>query len=106
MLKKYYSILGLPEGANADVVKRQYRRLAMQHHPDRTGGRPSDDFLRLCQAYDQLRPHLKTEPAANACKLPTASRERRGPRRGTRAHRRFSVVLEQDYLGTRVDEFA
>lgn len=51
----YYSILGLPQGASKDAVKKAYRRLAMQYHPDKN---PSPDakqkFILLTEAYDGL----------------------------------------------------
>ncbi|MGV8177044.1 MAG: J domain-containing protein [Candidatus Bilamarchaeaceae archaeon] len=36
----YYSILGVDRGATQDEIKRAYRTLALQHHPDRNGGDP------------------------------------------------------------------
>ncbi|MFQ5896077.1 MAG: DnaJ domain-containing protein [Nitrospinota bacterium] len=39
-LKDYYEVLGLPEGASQEEVKRAYRRLALLHHPDRNPGDP------------------------------------------------------------------
>ena len=37
--KDYYQILGLDKTASADQVKKTYRKLAMQYHPDRNQGR-------------------------------------------------------------------
>ncbi len=34
-LKDYYSILGVNADASAEDIKRAFRRLALQHHPDR-----------------------------------------------------------------------
>ena len=45
-------VLGVPATAGADAVKRAYRRLAREHHPDR-GGDP-DTFHRLRLAFEQL----------------------------------------------------
>lgn len=104
MHKKYYSVLGLTDAACANTVKHQFRRLAMQHHPDRTGGSPSETFLRLCEAYEQLKPHLKFTRALTVQETNRHSERRRG-QRGSPAQRRFSAILEADYLGTRLDEF-
>ena len=51
----YYSILGLKQGASKDEIKKAYRRLAMQWHPDKN---PSPEarqkFILLTEAYDGL----------------------------------------------------
>lgn len=51
----FYSILGLPYGASKLEVKKAYRRLAMQWHPDKN---PSPEarqkFILITQAYDAL----------------------------------------------------
>ena len=49
----YYSILGVGKNATPEEIKKAYRKLAMQHHPDRTGG---DDtmFKKINEAHDTL----------------------------------------------------
>lgn len=49
---KLYDILGLPKGASKEDVKRAYRKLAVQHHPDKGGD--SDKFKEISNAYSIL----------------------------------------------------
>ncbi len=51
--RDYYEILGVSKTASAEEIKRAYRKLALQHHPDKTGG---DDtrFKELGEAYEVL----------------------------------------------------
>ena len=52
--RDYYDVLGVSKSASADEVKRAYRKLAMQHHPDKHGG---DDtkFKEIGEAYEVLK---------------------------------------------------
>jgi len=56
--RDYYEILGLSKSATADEIKRAYRKLAMQHHPDKHGG---DDakFKEIGEAYETLKDDQK-----------------------------------------------
>jgi len=38
MSKDYYKILGVEKNASSDEIKKAFKKLAMQHHPDRPGG--------------------------------------------------------------------
>jgi molecular chaperone DnaJ len=54
--KDYYQVLGVPETANADEIKKAYRRLAKEHHPD---ANPNDSaaaerFKAIGEAYSVL----------------------------------------------------
>ncbi|HEY0970527.1 MAG TPA: molecular chaperone DnaJ [Gemmatimonadales bacterium] len=53
----YYSVLGVERGAADDDIKKAYRKLAMQYHPDRNGGsRDAEErFKEITEAYDVLR---------------------------------------------------
>ena len=57
----YYGILGLTSDATLADVKNAYRKLARQHHPDRTNADPGaiDRFRRITEAYEYLSAHLK-----------------------------------------------
>lgn len=52
MAKDYYTILGVARDASADEIKRAYRKLAQQHHPDK-GGNP-EEFKAVSEAYSVL----------------------------------------------------
>ncbi len=55
--KDYYEVLGVHRGASADELKKAYRKLAMQHHPDRNHGNAEAEkkFKEINEAYDVLR---------------------------------------------------
>src|ERR687892_555734 len=56
-MAEYYSVLGVERGASDDDIKKAYRRLAMQYHPDRNGGSKDaeEKFKEVTEAYDVLR---------------------------------------------------
>src|SRR5438034_8520927 len=57
----FYDILGGSRSANADELKRAYRQLAMQLHPDRNPGDKSAEqkFKNISEAYDVLKDDQK-----------------------------------------------
>ncbi|OQX13752.1 MAG: molecular chaperone DnaJ [Desulfobulbaceae bacterium A2] len=54
--RDYYEILGVARGAEADVIKKAYRKLAMQYHPDRNPGDKEAEarFKEAAEAYEVL----------------------------------------------------
>jgi curved DNA-binding protein CbpA len=53
--KNYYNILELNPSANAQEIKRAYRRLARKYHPDRAGDSPAPDRMaEINEAYEVL----------------------------------------------------
>jgi molecular chaperone DnaJ len=57
----YYTTLGVQRGASAEEMKKAYRKLAMQYHPDRNPGdaRAEAKFKELNEAYDILKDDQK-----------------------------------------------
>ena len=57
----FYTTLGVPRDASADDLKKAYRKLAMQHHPDRNPGNKNAEvrFKELTEAYDVLKDDQK-----------------------------------------------
>ena len=52
----YYQLLGVSKSATEDEIKKAYRKLAMQHHPDRTKGDKASEetFKQAAEAYEVL----------------------------------------------------
>ncbi|HUN51884.1 MAG TPA: molecular chaperone DnaJ [Candidatus Sulfotelmatobacter sp.] len=57
----YYATLGVAREASGDELKKAYRKLAMQYHPDRNPGdaRAEAKFKEVNEAYDVLRDEQK-----------------------------------------------
>jgi curved DNA-binding protein len=55
--KDYYKVLGVPRTATDDDIKKAYRKLAMQYHPDRNSGKEewaNEKFKAINEAYAVL----------------------------------------------------
>lgn len=55
-MKDYYQILGVTEDSGEEQIRRQYRKLAMQFHPDRNPDDPGaeEKFKEIAEAYGVL----------------------------------------------------
>jgi len=57
----FYDLLGVTKNASAEDIKKAYRKLAMQHHPDRNAGNKAAEqkFKAISEAYDVLKDDQK-----------------------------------------------
>jgi molecular chaperone DnaJ len=56
MKRDYYEVLGVSKSASQDEIKKAYRKVAMQYHPDRNPGDKSSEekFKEAAEAYEIL----------------------------------------------------
>jgi molecular chaperone DnaJ len=61
--KDYYKILGVSRDATEEQIKKSYRKIAMQYHPDRNPGNKEAEerFKVSSEAYEVLRDPEKRE---------------------------------------------
>lgn len=76
--RDYYEVLGVGRDADEDALKKAYRKLAMQWHPDRNQGNAEAEakFKELNEAYDVLK---DTEKRAAYDRFGHAAFEQGGP---------------------------
>jgi curved DNA-binding protein CbpA len=54
MIPNYYALLGVPPTASSAEIKRAYRRLARQYHPDLHAQAQDEQIKRVNEAYEIL----------------------------------------------------
>lgn len=84
----YYKILNINPNANLDEIKKSYRKLALQYHPDRNKGKTAaENFKKITEAYNVLRDSQKraefdryfsAETKTQKTNPPVAPRAKRG----------------------------
>jgi molecular chaperone DnaJ len=126
----YYEVLGVAREADEETLKKAYRKLAMQYHPDRNPGDTEADvrFKEAAEAFDVLRDPQKRQrydryghaglegvPGHNFANADNVmdlfgelfgdlfggGRRRRGPRQGNDLQVAFEIDLVEAYRGTR-----
>lgn len=63
-LKDHYRILGVNQGASAQDIKKAFRQLALQYHPDRNPDNPKqaeEKFKEINEAYEVLGDEQKRQ---------------------------------------------
>lgn len=119
MAKNYYVVLGIAVAATEDQIRRRFRELARQQHPDRFQGadkeRAESDFQELTEAFniltdaDRRRVHDYEISRPTMANVPEtsdkASRVRAYVARGVRAYkeRNFMAAAESFDQATRTD---
>lgn len=60
-MKDYYKILGVTRTSNSEEIRKKYRKLAMQYHPDRNPDNPAaeEQFKAIAEAYGVLTDPVK-----------------------------------------------
>src|SRR6478609_8823583 len=112
-MRDYYEILGVQRGCDDAALKASFRKLAMEHHPDRNGGceEAAGRFKEINEAYSVLSDpqkraaydrfgHAGVNGAAGGGR---GGRQRSGPARGQDLRYDLEITLEQAYAGSEVE---
>src|SRR3989338_4416428 len=68
--KDYYQLLGVSKSSSADEIKKAYRKLALEFHPDRNkSADASAKFKEVTKAYEVLSDPQKSKPMISTAQL-------------------------------------
>ena len=70
-MEDFYQILGVNQNATQDEIKKAYRKLAVEHHPDKGGD--ENKFKQISQAYDTIGDENKRAQYDNQRRNPFAN---------------------------------
>ena len=70
-MEDFYQILGVNQNATQDEIKKAYRKLAVEHHPDKGGD--ENKFKQISQAYDTIGDENKRSQYDNQKRNPFAN---------------------------------
>jgi molecular chaperone DnaJ len=70
-MENFYQILGVNENASQDEIKKAYRKLAVEHHPDKGGD--ENKFKKISEAYDTIGDENKRGQYDNQKRNPFAN---------------------------------
>lgn len=89
----HYALLGLKPSASVDEIKKAYRRLSKEFHPDRMQSPAADGkrFMEISGAYQALMVGLGKQKSEGD--VPWRKKTGQGPTRSYLRNRRFSLVL-------------
>lgn len=97
-LRRYYEILGLPETATKNDIRKQYRKLAMRWHPDKNpSAKAKEQFMTITQAYEILMGRSDS-PVRKKVTDDKHEKERAHKERIMAARRRYQEQLEKERL--------
>ena len=103
MPKDFYVVLGISKGANLNQIKRAYRKIVKQHHPDLTQSVSSDEFRKAREAYETLIDENKRKRYDATLSQPQTTSKK--PKVQTIIQKRRSIFDDMDHLRSFADEF-
>ena len=83
-MKDYYAVLGIPETADAQEIKKAFRRLAKKYHPDAVGDDPEKlkRMYSIQEAYECRGNEENRKSYDESRRKQAGSMENRAPKRG------------------------